>query len=307
MLCRMLVAQGKRISVIIRGYLGKNEHGCALVSDGERVLLSAAEAGDEAFLLAKTLPGVPVAAGRDRIRTGRLVFEKFQPDIVVMDDGMQHWRLHRDLDILLLNACRPFDNGWTVPRGMLREPKSHIRRAGIVLLTNARLAGDSQVEAVREEVADLAPGIPVFYGDLSPLALLNLQGQVAAEPYWLSGRRVAAVSALGNPASFEATLEECGAVLVARFQFPDHHAISREELDRTMEEARLAGAEAILTTEKDAVKMPAIGMPLPLLVLQVAMSVQNEAEFVSAVSRTFREPAAAADKNFSLIAMRQLP
>ena len=101
----------------------------------------AKEAGDEAHLLAKTLPGIPVVVGKDRRVTGKLAVEQFAPDVVVLDDGMQFWQLHRDLDIVLLNACEPFDNGWTFPRGLLREPPSHLKRARIIVLTNARSAG----------------------------------------------------------------------------------------------------------------------------------------------------------------------
>jgi tetraacyldisaccharide 4'-kinase len=283
MLCRMLCAEGKRVAVIIRGFGGQYEHKCGLVSDGERVLLTAREAGDEAYLLARTLPGVCVAVGRDRIRTGRLVCERYAPDVIVMDDGMQHWRLHRDLDIALLNACRPFDNGWTVPRGLLREPKGNIRRAGIVLLTNSRRAGDEQVEAVRTEVARLAPGRPIFVGDLAPVSLLDLDGREPEELTWLAGRRVSALSALGNPASFESMLGELGAILAARFRFGDHYAVNAAELDDCIRRSKQAGADAIATTEKDAVKLSEREIDFPVCVLRVAMLVSDQAAFLSTV------------------------
>ena len=283
MLCRLLMAEGKRVAVIIRGYGGEYEHRCALVSDGERVLLTAKQAGDEAYLLARTLPGVPIAVGRDRIRTGRLVYEECRPDIVVMDDGMQHWRLHRDMDIVLLNACEPFDNGWTFPRGMLREPKHHLRRAGLILLTNARRAGDENLERLRREISRLAPDKPIFAGDLSPIALLDQNGREAQELDWLDGRRVSAMSALGNPASFESMLGELGAILAAKYRFLDHHEITRQEFEQVFRKSELARAEAVITTEKDAVKMPAVDGMLALLVLRAAMLVSDEAAFVSAI------------------------
>jgi tetraacyldisaccharide 4'-kinase len=283
MVCRLLAAQGKRVAVIIRGYGGDYEHDCALVSDGDQVLLNARQAGDEAYLLARTLPGVPVAVGRDRIRTGSLVVRECRPDVIVMDDGMQHWRLHRDLDVVLLNACEPFDNGWTFPRGMLREPKTHIRRAGIVLLTNARRAGDGALDALRREVSALAPGRPIFVGDLEPVALLDAEGSESAELGWLDGRRVCAMSALGNPASFESMLGEQGAVLAANVRFRDHHQITRRDLDEVLRKSVLAGADAVITTEKDAVKLTAGAEALPLRVLRVAMVVSDEIAFASAI------------------------
>ena len=139
---------------------------------------------------------------------------------------MQHWRLLRDLDVVLLNACEPFDNGWMLPRGMLREPKGHLRRAGVILLTNGSRAGEEQLARVRAEAASLAPGCPTFAGDLSPVALLDRDGREIVPLGWLDGRRVAAMSAIGNPASFEALLSARGAIVAPSFRFPDHHEIT---------------------------------------------------------------------------------
>ena len=144
-LCNLLQASGKRIVILSRGYGGSNEYKCAVVSDGQKVRLSAREAGDEAYLLAKTLPDIPVIVGKDRRQTGMLAWNEFHPDVIVLDDGLQFWQLHRDLNIVLLNAADPFDNGYTFPRGLLREPPSHLRRAGIIVLTNARRVSTAAV------------------------------------------------------------------------------------------------------------------------------------------------------------------
>jgi len=283
MICRQLLAHGKRVGVIIRGFGGEFEFGCRMASDGEQVLLTAKEAGDEAFLLARTLPGVPVAVGKDRIRTGRMLTSERHPDIIVMDDGMQHWRLHRDVDVVLLNACEPFDNGWTVPRGMLREPKRNLRRAGIVILTNARRAGDVKLEADRREISRIAPGIPIFVADLSPVALLGIDGHECKDLEWLNGKRVCALSAIGNPGSFESMLGEQGAILAARSRYSDHHEVTRHELDEVFQKSAEARADAIITTEKDAVKLPKMNGPLPIYVLRVAMLLSDETAFLSSL------------------------
>lgn len=278
-LCRLLQAAGKRVVVLSRGYGGQNEYGCAVVSDGERLLLNAREAGDEAFLLASTLPGIPVVVGKDRRVTGTLAWERFRPDVIVLDDGMQYWQLHRDLDIVLLNACEPFDNGWTFPRGLLREPPSHLRRAGIVVLTNARRAGEAQVATLQRRVAKLAPGCPAFTADLTPTGLRDLAGKMNYPLTWLEERKVAALSALGNPGAFEAMLESLGAALTSRFRFRDHRRIPEDELARVCREAAAGGAEALLTTEKDAVKLDPDGAQIPLLALQVEMRIAGEPAF----------------------------
>lgn len=286
MLCRQLHAAGKRVVVLNRGYDGKNEYGCAVVSDGEQVLLTALEAGDEAYLLASTLPGIPVVVGKDRRVTGTLAYERFRPDVIVLDDGMQFWQLHRDLDIVLLNACEPFDNGWTFPRGLLREPPSHLRRAGIVILTNAQRAGDTQVANVKRQVEKLAPNRPILTADLTPTGLRALTGKISYPISWLHGRKVAALSALGNPAGFEAMLEALGASLVARFRFRDHKQIREDELAQVFQEAHTAETEIIITTEKDAVKLDIKAANVSLLALQVEMQVAGKAELWRVVNRT---------------------
>lgn len=289
-LCRLLQAQGRRVVVLSRGYGGKNEYGCAVVSDGENLLLTAAESGDEAFLLASSLPGIPVVVGKDRRVTGRLAWERFRPEVIVLDDGMQFWQLHRDLDIVLLNACEPFDNGWTFPRGLLREPPSHLRRAGIVVLTNAQRAGASQIAAVKQRVAQLAPTCPILTADLNPTEITALAGKMNQPLSWLRGRKVAALSALGNPAGFEAMLEKLGADLVARYRFRDHKKITDEELVRVCKEAQAAGAEVVVTTEKDAVKLNSQSATAPLFALQVEMQVDGENELSRVVNDVLSGP-----------------
>jgi tetraacyldisaccharide 4'-kinase len=293
-LCRALVGEDplrprRKVAILSRGYGGKFERGCAVVSDGHRVRLNAQEAGDEAYLLARTLPEIPVLIGKDRRATGQLAMEQFQPDVLVLDDGMQYWQLHRDLDIVLLNACEPFDNGYTFPRGLLREPPTHLRRAGIVVLTNTRRAGEKQVAAVIAYARQLAPGKPIYRADLAPYGLRDVVTRESLDCSWLDGRRVAALSAIGNPSSFESMIGELGGILSARFRFRDHQTIPIAELDRVGLESCTTGAEAIVTTEKDAVKMPPLKNALPLLALQVAMQVEAETEFLNAVTEALCE------------------
>jgi tetraacyldisaccharide 4'-kinase len=278
MLCRLLTASRRKVAILSRGYGGKLEHGCAIVSDSKRVWLNAQEAGDEAYLLARTLPGIPVLIGKDRRVSGMRAVEEFDPDIIVLDDGMQYWQLHRDLDIALLNACEPFDNGWTFPRGLLREPPSHLARAGIVVLTNIRRAGMDQVQDVIQHVRRLAPGRPIFTADLAPTGLWNVSTGQELGVEWLESRRVAAVSAIGNPASFESMIGESGGILARRFRFRDHHPISLTDLEKICLESRAVGAEAIVVTAKDAVKLPLLKDSLPIMALQVTMKVDEDSE-----------------------------
>ncbi len=274
-LCHNLKARDQRIVILSRGYGGANEHGCAVVSDGERVLLTAQEAGDEAFLLATSLPGIPVVVGKDRRKTGALACERFQPDIIVLDDGMQRWQLHKDVILCLLNACEPFDNGWVFPRGLLREPKSHLRRAQVIILTNAKRAGEATVEALRAEVKHLAPLANIIATDLVPVAVRTLEGKEVFPPDWLRGKRVVTIAALGNPASFEGLVESLGGILVGTHRYRDHAALSQTELERVLQEARSVQADLVLTTEKDAVKLPFAQSTLRIYTLQVRMALEE--------------------------------
>lgn len=279
--CTLLRASGRKVVLLSRGYGGRHERGCAVVSDGQKVRLSAQDAGDEAYLLAKTLPDVPVIVGKDRRKTGTLAWNEFHPDVILLDDGMQFWQLHRDLDIVLLNACDPFDNGYTFPRGLLREPPSHLRRAGIIVLTNARHAGAEQLSTLTQTVHRLAPQRPVFTANLTPVALRAVAGKAEYPTDWLDGRRVAALSAIGNPSAFETMIGELGGVLAARFRFRDHQALSLPDMERIVQEACTAKAEAIITTEKDAVKMLPLKGQLPVLALQVTMQIEGANEMMA--------------------------
>lgn len=298
MLCRLLIAQGRRVVVLSRGYGGENEYGCAVASDGANVMLTARQAGDEAFLLAESLPGVPIVVGKDRRITGALAVSRFDPDVIVLDDGMQFWQLHRDMDIVLLNAVAAFDNGWTFPRGLLREPPSHLRRAGIIVLTNAQRAGAAQLEQVKQRVRRLAPGTPVFTADLVPDTLrplndandaLSNDGTASEQTVGLEtlrGRDITALSALGNPAAFEAMLVGLGYNIVRAFRFRDHQPLSDVELDDVVTASAQAGA-AIVTTEKDAVKLTGRSGEFAnteIYALRIRMQIEREEDFLNAVS-----------------------
>lgn len=274
-IARLLLQHGLKVSILLRGYGGTNEYGCAVVSDGSTILLTQQEAGDEAYLLAKTLPGASVIVGKDRIKTGNLAIERFQPDLILMDDGFQHWRVHRDLDIVLLNAMEPFSNGYTVPAGLLREPKEHIARAGVVLLTNALRISDEEMTVLNNDLQRLASGVPIFTANLQPNHLIHLETMETLPIAWLNGRKIGAFSGLGNPASFEATLQEAGAITVASFRFRDHRSLTLEELSKIVQECQAHPIEAIVTTEKDAVKLPPLQTALPIFALQVEMRIDN--------------------------------
>ncbi len=281
-LCKILQSEGRSPAVLSRGYKGEHERGCAVVSDGDRFLLNAAEAGDEAFMLASLLREIPIVVGKDRRQSGKMALAQFDPDLIVMDDGMQYWQLHRDMDIVLLDASKPFDNGFLLPRGLLREPARHLRRAHIIIIT--RIAPISQMdrEKLLGKLRDIAPGKPIFTADLVPYGIREIFSSEVLPPSWLKGRRVSAYSGIGNPESFENMLGELGAVNAHQYRLPDHAKASEEEFVQFVNEAKQANAELIITTEKDAVKMTSPAA-LPIYTLQVKMQMDFPDAFLRAL------------------------
>lgn len=269
-LARSLRDAGYRVCVLSRGFRGSHEGQAAIVSTGEQVLLGAEEAGDEPFLMATELQGVPVLVGRDRRVTGQLAVSRFKPDVVLLDDGAQYYQLHQDVRILILAASRPFGNGWTLPAGVLREPPSHVRRATCVVVYE-----DVPGRTLNSPTFRALASLPVYRGRYEATGLTVKDTSQRRELPWLRGRRVAAVSALGNPASFENTLRTAGAIVVSAFRFPDHARPDPRTVAALLNEAVLAEAEAIVMTRKDAVKWPRLDSPLPVLVLEAEFRVDR--------------------------------
>lgn len=270
---------GLRVAVLLRGY-GRQGRGVRVVSDGRRVLLGWREAGDEAALLAQRLPGVPVVVGEDRLTGGRVIVERFDPQVILLDDGFQHRRLHRDADLVLLDATDPFGGG-LLPRGRLREPVAGLRRAAAVLLTRADQGDDP--EAIRRRVAAVAPGCPVGRSLFRPLRLRDLTEERDRPLAEFRGRRVLAVSGIGNPASFHRTVEEAGAILAGSLTYPDHHAFTEDDRRRMGDAAQSHEAEWIVTTEKDAVRLEGrLPAARRVVVLEVVLEIVEGAEALEA-------------------------
>lgn len=241
-----LIASGKRVVVLSRGYGGSAGKGPCLVSDGRSILEPAEVAGDEPLLLARKVPGLMVVVGSDRYRGARFAMEDLDPDVFILDDGYQHLRLKRDLDILLLDAKNPFANGCTLPGGFLREPVFAARRADLVLYTRS-----GSVET------PLAPlfGKPTCRSDHRIAGLAPLEGGDRVEFSLLKDRRVTAFSGIADPAAFFDLLEREGVRLTATISFADHARYGEEEIAAICRVRDASRSTHLITTEKDAVKL----------------------------------------------------
>lgn len=263
--------QGRKVAILSRGYRGKGEQGARLVSRGAGPEVEASAAGDEPYLLAQSLPEVPVLVGRDRRKTGRKALTELGVDTLILDDGFQYQRLARDLDIVLVDALLPFGYDHLVPRGLLREPVSHLARADAVWLTHTDLVRQEDLEGIRGRVSQVAPQARLWETRHEPLRLRSLTSESCHAPEALHGLRVCALSSLGNPAAFERALERLGAEVVPA-RFPDHHRYTPEEVREVSR--REDGSEWIVTTAKDAVRLPREALEKPTWVLEIALAPQ---------------------------------
>ncbi|MDB6170142.1 MAG: tetraacyldisaccharide 4-kinase [Verrucomicrobia bacterium] len=301
---RALRDRGRKVAILSRGYKSKTspfwkkawfalthteEPPPRIVSDGERVLLNSEEAGDEPFMLARNLPGVIVLVDKNRVKAGAYAIKRFGCDTLVLDDGFQYLPLKGRLNLLLVDKTNPFGNGHLLPRGILREPIKHLKRASYVFLTKSNGQRDTELEAL---IARHNPSADIIECAHRPQFLQRFnfarEAPGAREPLsYLKGRRVAAFSGIATPESFERFLRELGAKLVARERFLDHYRYTDEDVDALFDLARREGADCLVTTEKDAVRLPENRVfPLPLFYLRLEIEIiRGAADFDEAVSR----------------------
>jgi tetraacyldisaccharide 4'-kinase len=208
-----------------------------------------------------------VLVGSDRYQTGRYAIKHFGVDTLILDDGFQHLALKRDMNILLFDHQRPFGNGQLFPAGELREPKREARRADFVCIT--RYSGSSYPPGISEE---LIKNLPLVKSTLRLDSLLNLDGETF-DVKKLQDQPVAAFSGIANPDDFRKLLEKSGARVVCYHPFPDHHEYTLADLRYIEDSARKSGAELILTTEKDAVKLNSNSTTIPLCKVALEMEI----------------------------------
>ncbi len=255
-LARWFRRRDVRVSIVSRGY------GAA---DGAP--------NDEALELEEQLPDVPHVQNADRVAAAQIAVEELETQLILLDDGFQHRRLARDLDIVLIDALAPWGYGHVFPRGLLREPASGLNRAQVVALSRADLIDAAQRQAIRSRAQQLAPSAAWVEVAHAPARLIGRRGP--PQPIeTLRGQRLGAFCGLGNPAGFYRTLAQCGYDVMATREFPDHHAYRRDDIHALGQWADRLDVAAVVCTHKDLVKvgLPALGNK-PLWALQVEMQV----------------------------------
>lgn len=251
----ILLKQGRKPVVLSRGYGRSDRSAVLVVSDGDSKVLDPASGGDEPVMIARRHPRVPVVVGADRRRSGTAAIGRFHPDIAILDDGFQHIRLKRDLNIVLIDAVDPFGSGRLFPAGTLREPLTALRRADVVLITRADRAGN--LIQLRETIRRYTDA-RVFTARYSPRDLMDAATGETRPLDFLRGKPVFGFAGIARPESFFSLLGTLGAIITGTAVYPDHYAYTRADLADLVRQAGEGQSSLLATTEKDGVRLKAM-------------------------------------------------
>jgi tetraacyldisaccharide 4'-kinase len=284
---RELQTAGRKVAILSRGYrsrpvplhvrllnkilLREDQTPPRVVSDGKSLLLDSEMAGDEPYMLASNLKDVVVLVDKDRVKSGRYAIEKFGCDTLLLDDGFQYWDLRgRRHDVVLIDRQQPFGNGHLLPRGTLREPPSHLARAHTIFITKS----DGRTDGLRERIAGLNPDAAVIECIHQPLYFEDVFTGERKGLELLAGKKVASLSGIAQPESFEQSLVRLGGELVYAKRFADHHRFTQQEILNAINRGKKRQADIIVTTQKDAVRFPKIDRrDLPFYFMRVEIKI----------------------------------
>lgn len=291
---RELSARGRRVAILSRGYKSKQdskirtlfrqlihaeERPPRVVSNGQRVLLGPERAGDEPYMLARNLPGVVVIVDKDRVKAGRYAIKKYGANLLILDDGFQYLPLRGHMNILLIDQTNPFGNKRLLPRGILREPIDHINRASYVMLTKSNIVDDPKIPEI---IHKYLPGVGIIKCFHGPKFFVEVNNESHKEDIsFVNGERVCTFSGIAMPDSFENFLITSGANLLYNKRFIDHHRFTRTELDHIFSVALYKKAKYVLTTEKDAVRIPKdYTCAIPTFFLKIEIKILDGADLL---------------------------
>ncbi len=283
---RELQKSGRKVAILSRGYrkrelpwyqrlFREKLEPPRVVSDGKRLLLDSEMGGDEPYMLASNLPGVVVLVDKNRVKSGRFAVKRFGCDTLILDDGFQYLKLRHRLEIVLVDKTNPFGNENLLPRGILREPIRNLRRADFIFITKS----DGSAEALRARIRELNAKAEIIECCHKPRYLQNVYSAEHVPLSWLNGRTVTSLSGIAVPQSFENSLRAMGAKVIHCERYADHHRYNAQEIIDAVNRAADQHAEALLTTEKDAVRFPRLeSTPVPVYYLRVDIELLSGAE-----------------------------
>jgi tetraacyldisaccharide 4'-kinase len=284
-IARALAHKGRKVCVLTRGYRRERPGRRVVVSDGQTILANENRAGDEPRLLAEALQGTAaVISDADRCAAGEWAIKNLGSEVFILDDGFQHLRLARNLNIIAIDATRPWGRGHLLPWGRLREPVSELSRADCVVITRADQL--DSVSALCKEIEKLVTDKPVFTSRMTVRGLKSLKEEFSEDQGRLNhpantiAQPVAAFCGIGNPASFLTQLKGAGYDPVSTTVLPDHYKYAANDISNIVKKAKNAGAESLITTAKDAVKLHDVSFELPCYVLEIEISIDDQSRFL---------------------------
>ncbi len=297
---RNLQKKGRKVAILSRGYkkeeppileriirkltLREMFEPPRIVSDGKKLLLDSSMSGDEPYMLASNLSDVCVLVDKDRVKSGRYAIDKFGCDTLILDDGFQYLSLKHMVEIVLVDKTNPFGNEHMLPRGLLREPIKNIKRANFIFLTKSNGTGSEEIKA---RLKDLNPRAEIIECRHSPRYLQNVYSEEKKDLSFLKDLPVVLLSGIAVPAGFESLIENMGGRILDKHRFVDHHRYTQQELIDIINKAQRQEAKAIITTEKDAVRLPMINRhDVPVYFLRVNIEIiSGKEDFHDCISR----------------------
>ncbi len=297
---RKLQQEGRKVAILSRGYKKEEpaflnrlinkvtmyEKRCPprVVSDGSSLLLNSSMSGDEPYMLASNLDNVAVLVDKDRVKSGRYAIKKLGCDTLVLDDGFQYLKLKHRLEITLIDSKNPFGNENVLPRGILREPIKHIKRADFIFLTKCDGSSNDELKARLREYGATSEIIECCH---TARHLRNVYTREMKELSFLQGLNVFALSGIASPEGFEKEIEKHGATISEKFRYADHYRYTQQQLIDIVNQAHKAGVDAIITTEKDAVRFPRLErLDVPIYFLRVDIELlSGHEDFDACISR----------------------
>jgi len=288
-LAEHLANRGRKVCILTRGYRRDNAKNQVVVSDSERVLSDVAHSGDEAIMLAESLIGKSaVICNADRVAAANWAIENLDSNVLLLDDGFQHRRLARDLDIVAIDATNPFGNGRLLPAGILREPIQNLNRADCVVLTRT---SDERATDLTERIRRVT-NAPIFQSRTKLAGIFRLDSKESARGINELDQPLAAFCGIGNARAFFQELRVAGLDVRDEHAFRDHYKYSQDDINRLTEGAHAKGAQALITTAKDAVKLQSFDFQLPCYVVEIEVETSDETNLLALVENAIATSAA---------------
>lgn len=288
----ILAENGEKVCVLTRGYGRENERERVLVSDGERILADVKQAGDEPLELARKLLGKAVVlADANRVEAGFWAREEFGVTTFVLDDGFQHLRVRRDLDVVCIDVTNPFGNEKILPAGILREPLANLKRADVIVITRANMVGEKQLSNLKSKISKFV-NCPILPSENKISRLTNLEefftnSQRTTDNQQPTMNNFLAFCALGSPKNFFEQLKRESFNLASVKAFSDHYFYKQKDIRELEKKAKQTGAESLITTAKDAVKLKGLKFNLPCFVAESKIIFQDEKKLREIIHAVF--------------------